>query len=194
MRQCLPLLTLLGLLLPAALPAADREENMTIEEYLQKLSTVPDVVNRKDPFIPAAAPFEVPRELTPSNDGINMSAPVMERYPLKSYEVVATLLGDQYPRALVRLPKEENNKVVIVREREKLGNKGGVIKRIIKEGVSVSQKTRSPLGFIDNVETLLRVGMSERQREREEKNKESPEIRQGMPAPTLSGAASNEDR
>jgi hypothetical protein len=163
-----------------AAPADDEGGGETVEDYLQKLSTIPDVVNRKDPFIQAAAPFTVPKDVL--SEGVDMSVPVLERYPVSKYEIVATLLGDQYPRALLRLPKEEKGKVLIVREKDKLGNKGGIITKILKDGVSVVQKTRSPLGFIDKQETMIRVGSGD-EADKKEKEDKPAEIRQGAPAP-----------
>jgi hypothetical protein len=160
-----------------AAPGNDEGGGETVEDYLQKLSTIPDVVNRKDPFIQAAAPFTVPKDVL--SEGVDMSTPVLERYPVTKYEIVATLLGDQYPRALLRLPKEEKGKVLIVREKDKLGNKGGIITKILKDGVSVVQKTRSPLGFIDKQETVIRVGTGEP----EKKDDKPAEIKQGVAAP-----------
>lgn len=129
---------------------------LTIEEFLQKLSTVPDVVSRKDPFIQAPPPFEIPKSL---DAGINMAAPVLERYPARDYGVVATLLGDQYPRALLRLPQAEKGKVLIVKEKDKLGNRSGVITKITREGIVVLQTQRSSLGFVDKTEVILSVGV-----------------------------------
>ncbi|RZA07993.1 MAG: hypothetical protein EOP11_06185 [Proteobacteria bacterium] len=175
--RAMSLLALLGL---SASPRASAAEapGESVEEYLQKLSTIPDVVNRKDPFIQAAAPFSVPKETL--SEGVDLSVPALERYPLSKYEIVATLLGDQYPRALLRLPKEEKGKVLIVKEKDKLGNKGGIITKILKDGVSVVQKTRSPLGFIDKQDTIIRVGSAEEDSKKDEK---SAPIIQGAPAP-----------
>ena len=139
------------LLLAPALAATEKE--LSIEEFLQNLSTVQDVMTRKDPFIQAPPPFEIPRP-----DAGNLNAPVLERYPVGSYSVVAVLLGEQYPRALLRLPESEQSKVVIIKEKDKLGNKGGVVSKIIKEGLVITQNQRSPLGFVDKTEVRLKVG------------------------------------
>ena len=136
-------------------PGANGQE-ITIEEFLQKLSTVPDVVGRKDPFITAGPPFEIPKK--EDENAISMSAPVLERYPILQYSIVATLLGDEYPRALLKLPAAEQGKVLIVKVKDKLGNKGGVISKILKDGVVVLQSSRSPLGFVEKSEVVLRVG------------------------------------
>lgn len=136
-----------------ALPARAEEKEVSIEDFLQGLSTVPGVVFRKDPFIEAAPPFEAPRA-----EGGSLNAPVLERYPVSAYTVVAVLLGEQYPRALLRLPEAEGGKVVIVKIKDKLGNKGGSITKIAKEGLTVVQNQRSPLGFIDKTEINIPVG------------------------------------
>lgn len=130
------------------------DKDVTIEEFLQNLSTVPNVTTRKDPFIEAGPPFDIIQD----DSEAFLSAPLLERYPVIQYSIVATLLGDQYPRALVRLPDVEKGKVLIVREKDKLGNKGGIIKKIVREGVVVLQNQRSSLGFVDKAEILLRVG------------------------------------
>jgi hypothetical protein len=129
------------------------EKDISIEDFLQGLSTVPGVVMRRDPFIAASPPFEAPRP-----DGSSLSAPPLERYPVSSYSVVAVLIGEQYPRALLRLPAPEGSKVVIVKVGDKLGNKGGTITKMSKEGLTVVQNQRSPLGFVDKTEVKIPVG------------------------------------
>lgn len=145
--------------------ADDSGKEITIEEFLQQLSTVQGVVQRKDPFAEMAPPFEMPRAAEQSDDpnAPVLGAPVLERFATSDYEVVAVLLGDKYPRALVRLPPESpkdatNRKVVIVKEGDKLGNRKGVISKIVLEGVIVQQAVRGPHGFVDKSEVLLKVG------------------------------------
>lgn len=148
---------LLVLALFLALPARARaeEKEISIEEFLQGLSSIPGVVYRKDPFVEAPPPFEIPKP-----DESSANAPVLERYPAIAYTVVAVLVGEQYPRALIRLPASEGNKVMIVREKDKLGNKHGVITKIAKEGVTVSENQRSPLGFVDKAQVVLPITVS----------------------------------
>ncbi len=141
-------------------PAAEKRE-MTIEEFLQSLSTVQGVVTRKDPFVEVGPPFEIPKaEVATDENSPVMGAPLLERYSIAEYEVVAVLLGDQYPRALLRLPKDggKSAKVVIVREGDKLGNRKGVISRVTPEGLVIQQAMRSKHGFVDKTEVLLKVG------------------------------------
>lgn len=138
-------------------------KDATIEQFLQSLSTVDKVMERKDPFAELPPPFEtaaVTNERGESDPGApNMSAPLLERYTIAEYEVVAVLLGDQYPRALLRLPAEgTGRKVVIVKEADKLGNRKGVISKITLEGIYVQQAQRSAHGFVDKTEVLLKVG------------------------------------
>jgi hypothetical protein len=153
----LPLLLLPG----AALANQEGGKEISIEDFLQNLSTVPGVVSRKDPFIAAGPPFDVPQSKEDEDGGIAMGAPVLERYPVNQYSIVATLTGDQYPRALVRLPESEQSRVLIVREKDKLGNRGGVVAKIHGDGVVVMQSLRSPLGFVDKSEVILPVGGGE---------------------------------
>lgn len=157
MKLSLPLLFVLAL---TPLAHADEEgKDITIEQFLQTLSSVPEVVQRRDPFVEVPPPFEIPPP-EESGDGPVMSAPVLERYPITDYEVVAVLLGDKYPRALLRMPKENtlSRKVLIVKEGDKLGSRKGVVSRIVAEGVMVQQAQRSKHGFVDKTEVLLKVG------------------------------------
>ncbi len=122
----------------------------TIEEFLQKLSTVPGVVGRKDPFVKAMAPYLalLPQEtFLPQSD--------LERYDLKDYKITAVLLGDVYSRALVMMP---NKKTMIVREQDHLGNRGGVVTKISRNGVVVQQIHKSFRGASNKTEVTLPVG------------------------------------
>lgn len=145
-------------------PVLQENTETTIEDYLQSLSTVQNVVTRKDPFLTVGAPFQAPTPeatvVTIDEELPVMSAPVLERYRMSAYEVVAVLLGDKYPRALVRLPASEGStrKVVIVREGDKLGNREGVITKITTAGVAVTYPHRSRKGVVTKVENLLQVG------------------------------------
>ena len=133
------------------------ETKMTVEQYLQTLSTVPGVVSKRDPFEVPEPPFTPPPAVVAQSD-VDLSAPVLERYPTGEYTVLAVLIGDKYPRALIKLPSSEQGKVVIVREQDKIGNKKGVIARISQDGVHVAQKTRSKLGFQESEDLLLQFG------------------------------------
>ena len=140
-------------------------KDKSIEDFLQEHSTVKEVVQRRDPFAEFPPPFETPRSglnSEPDPNAPDMGAPILERYTIAEYEVVAVLLGDQYPRALLRLPGEggqaSSRKVVIVKEADKLGNRKGVISKITLEGIYVQQAQRSAHGFVDKTEVLLKVG------------------------------------
>jgi len=141
------------------------EKNISVEDYLQSLSTIPQLFGRKDPFQEVGPPYEAPivgQSIIPGDDfGPVMGAPVLERYYLADYEVVAVLLGDQYPRALIRLPKEgvsPSRKVVIVKEGDKIGNRKGVVAKITAEGLVAQQAKILRNGFVDKKEMLLKVG------------------------------------
>jgi hypothetical protein len=158
--------SLVALLLGGVARAEDAPaaKDATIEEFLQSLSTIKEVVTRRDPFAEYSPPFrdDVPKNGSnePDPNAPDMSAPILERYTIAEYEVVAVLLGDLYPRALLRLPGEGggNRKVVIVKEADKLGNRKGVISKITLEGIYVQQAQRSAHGFVDKTEVLLKVG------------------------------------
>ena len=153
----------LGLSASPAMAVAESGKELTIEEFLQQLSTVQGVVERKDPFAELDPPFQANQDSNASmdEDAPNMNAPPLERFPASSYEVVAVLLGDKYPRALVRVPDSAaggGKKVVIVKEGDKLGNHKGVISKIQIEGLVIQQAHKSAHGFVDRSELLLKVG------------------------------------
>jgi Tfp pilus assembly protein PilP len=153
---------LIFLLVCGTKTAIAEEKEMSVEDFLESQTTVKGAVMRRDPFVAAPPPFPIPQEV---NGEIQSNVPLLERYPLADYEVVATLIGDKYPRALVRLPNQDKKKVVIVKLQDKIGNRKGVVIKITREGVIVRQSVRSKFGFIDKTEDLLRVGaVSEKQK------------------------------
>jgi len=126
------------------------DSNLTVEEFLQQLSSVPGIFSRKDPFVSAPPPFDIVRQDSPKKE-----APILERYPLGDYSVVAVMSGSKYPRALVKIPNTEQ--VLIVREKDKLGNRRGVIKKIDRLGLTVAEKQKNPFGHIEEQEVVLGV-------------------------------------
>jgi hypothetical protein len=64
-------------------------------------------------------------------------------------------MGDVYNRALVGLP---DKKVMIVREKDRLGNRGGVVMAIRREGVVVEQVHKTYRGAVDKTVVTLPVG------------------------------------
>jgi len=134
-----------------AKPQAPQEKEITIEEFLQQLSSVPFILSRRDPFSKVLPPFEASR----SDSLLAMSASVLERYPLGDYQLVAILIGDIYSRALVKIP--ESGKIMIVREKDKLGNRGGVIKKITKTALLIEENKKNDAGFVDRTEVQLNL-------------------------------------
>ena len=127
----------------------------TIESYLQSISSVPDVLSRRDPFEQPPPPFQV--RAAPAETGIDPGAPVLQRFPIQEYVVVAVLLGDVYPRALIR-PPSGTKSVLIVKEKDRLGNHGGIISKINQSGIVVTQKKRDESGFVEKADFVLSVG------------------------------------
>lgn len=160
------------LFLLISLPVAKAEEKeISIEDFLQNLSSVPGVVLRRDPFVELKNPYK-----NSDFSEAMMSAPIMERYPLDSYRVIATLIGDKYPRALIKVTggtvdKADQNRVLIMRERDKLGNRGGIINQITRDGVMILQSKKSNLGFVDKALVKLLVGKEKAESEDDEEKK-----------------------
>lgn len=156
-------MALLLALAPGAAPASAavaRGAAVTVEEFLQSLSTVPGVAERRDPFQQLPPPFASSSDM--SAGPVSEDAPPLERHSLTDYEVVAVLIGDRYPRALVRLPKEGTGpqKVVILKEKDRIGNRKGLVARITKTGVFVREGQQQKPGSVDRTEVLLKVGGS----------------------------------
>lgn len=136
-----------------------RPADLTVEQFLQQLSTVPGVLSRKDPFNRPAPPYQSILDSWRAQDteGGARQQTDLERYEIKDYKVQAVLLGDVYNRALVKIP-DNSAKVMIVRENDRLGNRGGTISKIEQAGVTVVQKTRSRTGVVDHTTVVLPVG------------------------------------
>lgn len=152
------LLLLWGLIFsPTALAVVAEKKNdqeITVEEFLQKLSSVPNVLGRRDPFEKQRPPFEFMRP----DSQMALNIPILQRFPAQAYQVVAILVGDIYSRGLVRLP--DSSKIMIVREKDKLGNRNGVIKKILKDGLIVEETKKNDAGFVDRNEVLLSLQVS----------------------------------
>lgn len=129
-------------------------------EDLQSVSTIKDVMKRRDPFLRAASPYkpaveavvEAPAERP--MDAIDPNAPDLLRYPSSQYRVLAILLGDIYPRALLGTP---DRKVFVVREKDKIGNRQGYIRRIQEGAITVVEETKTSSGALDRSETRLGI-------------------------------------
>ncbi|NUM88017.1 MAG: pilus assembly protein PilP [Bdellovibrionales bacterium] len=163
-RRFLVLLTMAFGLMPALSvsaenpPEPDKMPDLTIEQFLQQLSTVPGVLHRKDPFVKSTPPYQSILDSWRSLNGeAGRPETDLERYEIKDYRVRAVLLGDIYNRALVGVPNATGS-VMIVRENDRLGNRGGVITKIDRVGVTVVQKTKSRTGVVDNTTVVLPVG------------------------------------
>lgn len=130
----------------------DTFRDMSVLQYLQELSSVPNVTKREDPFEEPPPPFVVPREPTvskkdtPQEAVIVPSNPPLERFPLREYGVVAVLLGDKYPRALVKINSSGSNNrpwpLMIVKEGDRIGSRNGVIQKIYANGLSVEETVK----------------------------------------------------
>jgi Tfp pilus assembly protein PilP len=135
-------------------------------EDMQSISSIKDVMKRRDPFARAQSPYkpivevapvEAPVEAERPMDAIDPNAPDLLRYPFEQYRVLAILLGDVYPRALVSTPER---KVFVVREKDKLGNRKGIIRRIQEGAITLVEETRTKSGAIDRVESRLGISGS----------------------------------
>lgn len=134
---------------------------MSVEEFLQRLSSVRKVLNRRDPFeennpsyVKEDAPITIGEARLEIN---NEEQPPLERYPVEAYTVKAVLLGDRYPRALLQLPGGGS---VIVEEKMRLGDKNGIIEKIDRTGLKVVEKIKNNFGSFDDITQQLLVGAS----------------------------------
>ena len=140
---------------------ADTEirEVMSFESYLQKLTSIPNIIERRDPFETKPHPYmkkfsEIDREIDIK------SAPPLQRFPAKNYIVKAVLLGQGTPRALVSAPSIEK-KTWIVKIGSSFGNRGGKINKINKKGLYVVEDVINSEGEKAKIELELEIGKKE---------------------------------
>lgn len=136
----------------------NEKKDLSYEELLQSLTSLPAVITRRDPFSKVGMPIPAIAAFYREDDAPNMSAPELERYASTQYKVIATLMGDVYARALVRTPEK---KVLILREKDKLGNKRGIIKSITRSGIVLVESIPRPSGVIEKKTVSLPVEGSE---------------------------------
>ena len=138
------------------------DEEMSVEEFLQRLSSVRKVLNRRDPFEennPSYVKEEVQVTIGEARIEVNAEEqPPLERYPVEAYTVKAILVGDRYPRALVQIPGGGGS--AIVEEKMRLGDKNGIIERIDRSGVKVIEKIKNNFGSFDDITQQLPVGVA----------------------------------
>lgn len=141
---------LLILTIPRICYAEEEKSSITIEEFLEGLSSVKGVTQRRDPFDPVKPPFA---ESTDTEEDLSTS-PFL-RYQVESYTVVAIIAGspNRISRALIRAPVE--NALATFEATDRLGNRGGRIVEVNKGGIVVVQNQRTPLGFIDRARITL---------------------------------------
>jgi Tfp pilus assembly protein PilP len=138
------------------------EESMSVEEFMQRLSSVRKVLNRRDPF-EQNQPSYVKEVVTQTAIGeakadLNSDElPPLERYPVEAYTVKMILVGDRYPRALLQIPRGGR---AIVEEKMRLGDKNGIIEKIDRNGLTVKEKIRNNFGSYDDVVQRLPVGVA----------------------------------
>jgi Tfp pilus assembly protein PilP len=131
-------------------------EVKTVEQYLDSLSSLPSASSHRDPFIKQPSPFEgMPRPPSPLPDIPASQLTDLERHSLDKYTILAVMLGDIYSRALVKMP---DTRVMIVRERDKIGNKHGIIVGIKSNGVLVREAVVNDDNQIVYSEAFMPIG------------------------------------
>lgn len=161
---------------------ADPSRGMSVEDFLQRLSSVRNVLRRRDPFEDTEPEFvkkfraseealrrqkeaERLRQLELSKNQQSTEPvveinpedlPPLERFPSEEYEIVAVLMGGNSPKALVRVPKDGGTR--IVQTKMALGDRGGVISEITPDGLVVDEKIRNNFGTFDIERITIPVG------------------------------------
>jgi Tfp pilus assembly protein PilP len=140
------------------------EPRKSFDERLQELSTIPSVLTHRDPFVKASSPFMPPPSVSqpvvaaPADDAIDPNDPDLLRYPASQYKIMAILLGDVYPRALIKTP---DNKVFVVRENDRLGKRRGYIRRVQEGAIIVVEEFQSGNGLKERTELRLALTKGE---------------------------------
>lgn len=137
-------------------------EIISFESYLQRLTSIPNIIQRRDPFETQPHPYlkkfsHVEKE---KDSGI---APPLQRFPSKNYKVKAVLIGHGTPRALISIPNE-NKRTWIVKEGALFGNRGGKINAINRKGLRVVEEVINSEGERAKIELELEVTKKEEKR------------------------------
>lgn len=135
-------------------------QERSIQEILQSLTVIENVIDRRDPFekfVPKFMMVAAPARKDDGNKIVTANIPELERLPANSYKVQAVLLGDVYPRALVKTPQ---NNTYIVKKGDKIGNRSGVVGRIDEGGLVVVEKVRNQYNEFSTIETLIEIDSS----------------------------------
>lgn len=147
-------------ILPLKSALAVDDQPVSVEEFLQALSSVPRVLDRRDPFEQAKPSYlkedKKESEIVEARAEVaTEELPPAERFNITEYIVKAVLLGDKTPRALVAAP---DGTMLIVNQSARLGNKNGEVERIDRSGVQVVEKIKNNFGSFENVIQVLPVG------------------------------------
>lgn len=158
-RRMLLIAGALTCILPTQSEAVE-DQPVSVEEFLQALSSVPRVLDRRDPFEQAKPSYlkedKKESEIVEARAEVaTEELPPAERFNITQYVVKAVLLGDKSPRALVAAP---DGTMLIVNQSSRLGNKNGEVERIDRAGVQVVEKIKNNFGSFENVIQVLPVG------------------------------------
>lgn len=96
-------------------------------------------------------PFKKPSKY--SEPGGDISTPELERYPLDQIKIVGIITGPKKPRALLTTP---NNKMYIVQENDKVGNRSGILKKIRDRSIIIREKIVNVIGQEENTDIELK--------------------------------------
>lgn len=136
----------------SALAASAPGGEATVEEYIQKFSSVPSVLDRRDPFIKATQPYAAAQQVP--NEFANFPVTALQRHALSEYRVIAVMHGDSYSRALVATP---DKKVIIVREKDRISKRFNLVKKITDNGLIVIERSKGPRGKMVEREQSLAI-------------------------------------
>ena len=142
--------------------------DMSVEEFLQRLSSVRRVLDRRDPFEETVPSFaQKPTTTIVEETRVNAEeaiveinaddVPPLQRYNAKEYIVIATLLGNSKKAALVKMPERAGTAELIYMD-QRIGNKGGKVVEISQRGIVVEERIKNTFGSFDDIRTDLPVG------------------------------------
>lgn len=105
------------------------------------LSSIENVKQMRDPFHP---PLIFTRPTSKSE---------LEQFPTTQYTIVAVITGPRKLRALITAPSGKN---YVISEKDKIGQREGVVKKITTEWIRVQEKVVNALGEEEGVTTYIR--------------------------------------
>jgi type IV pilus assembly protein PilP len=129
-----------------AIPAASNPDETLQNQAVEEPSASVDLLKVRDPF---KKPESVVEATTPKSD--------LESYASQQFILLGVITGPKRMRAMLQAP---NGKTYFVKKGDHIGQRQGVIDRIVPNRVIVQEKIVNILGQAENITTEIRMVVS----------------------------------